>query len=43
VLAVHRLVERHAEAPQDRAPLELPGGDLLARAEQRLGVEVDGA
>ena len=43
VLGVHRLVQRDAEAAQDRPPLECAGGDLGARAEQRLGVEVDGA
>ena len=42
VLGVHRLVQRDAEAAQDRPPLERSGGDLVARAEQRLGVEVDG-
>jgi hypothetical protein len=43
VLGVHRLVRRDAEAPQDRPPRERPGGDLGARAEQRVGVQVDGA
>ena len=43
VLGVHRLVQRDAEAAQDRPPLQRAGGDLGARAEQRLGVEVDGA
>ena len=43
VLGVQRLVQRDAEAGQDRARLELAGGDLLARAEQLVGVEVDGA
>ncbi len=43
VLGVERLVQRDPEAAQDRPPLERAGGDRGARAEQRLGVEVDGA
>ena len=42
-LAWKRLVQRDAEAAQDRPPLEPAGGDLGSRAEQRLGVEVDRA
>jgi hypothetical protein len=42
VLGVHRLVECHTEAAQDRPPRERPARDLAARAEQGLGVEVDG-
>ena len=34
-------MQRDAEAAQHRAPLEPAGDDLLARSEQRLGVEVD--
>jgi hypothetical protein len=36
VLGVHRLVQRDAEAAQDRAALERSGGDRGARAEERL-------
>ena len=36
VLGVHRLVQRDAEAAQDRPPLERAGGDRGARAEQRV-------
>ena len=43
VLAVEGLVQRDAEAAQHRPPLEPAGEDLLAGAEQGVGVEVDGA
>ena len=43
VLAVERLVERDAEAPQHRPPPESARDDLLARAEEGVGVEVDRA
>ena len=43
VLGVERLVQRDPERAQDRPLLERAGGDRLARAEQRVGVEVDGA
>jgi hypothetical protein len=43
VLGVQRLVDRDAEAAQDPPLLEPARGDLLARAQQRLGVEVDRA
>ena len=43
VLAVEGLVQRDPEAAQHRPPLEPAGEDLLAGAEQRVGVEVDGA
>jgi len=43
VLGVQRLVDADAEAAQDRPLFEAARGDLLARAQQRLGVEVDGA
>ena len=43
VLGVERLVQRDPEGPQDRPLLERAGGDRLARAEQGIGVEVDGA
>ncbi len=36
VLGVHGLVQRDAEAAQDRPPLQLTRGDRRARAEQRL-------
>ena len=42
VLGVERLVQRDPEAPQDRPPLERPGGDRLPRPEQRVGVQVHG-
>ena len=41
VLGVQRLVQGDAEAAQDRAGLQVAGGDLFARAEQRVGVQVD--
>ena len=41
VLAVEGLVQRDTEAAQHRAPLEPAAGDLLAGAEQGVGVEVD--
>ena len=43
VLAVEGLVQRDTEAAQHRPPLEPAGEDLLAGAEQGVGVEVDGA
>jgi hypothetical protein len=41
VLAVERLVERDPEAAQHRTPPEPARDDLLARAEEGVGVEVD--
>jgi hypothetical protein len=41
VLAVEGLVQRDAEAAEHRAALEPAGDDLLAGAEERVGVEVD--
>jgi hypothetical protein len=43
VLGVHRLVQRDAEAAQDRPPRERACRDLGTRAEEHFGVEVDGA
>ena len=43
VLAVEGLVQRDPEAAQHRPPLEPAGDDLLARAEEGVGVEVDRA
>ena len=36
-------MQRDPERAQDRPPLERAGGDRVARSEQRVGVEVDGA
>jgi len=41
VLAVEGLVERHTEAAQHLTPPESARDDLPARAEERVGVEVD--
>ena len=43
VLGVEGLVQRDTEAAQHRPPLEPAGDDLLARAEEGVGVEVDRA
>ena len=43
VLGVEGLVQRDTEAAQHRPPLEPAGGDLLAGAEEGVGVEVDRA
>ena len=43
VLGVEDLVDGDAVGAQDRAPLERTGNDLVARAEQLVAVEVDGA
>jgi hypothetical protein len=43
VLGVQDLVDRYAVGAQDRAARERPGDDRVARAEQLVAVQVDGA
>ena len=43
MFGVEDLVDRDAVGAQDRAAFERAGEDLLARAEQLVAVEVDGA